>query len=86
MANRDGLSPVTAKEDHYVYDVYNEKGLVAHYGRVGDDWWKCVTGSVNEAHGFTRVHIHEAEFNELVKSRAKRLRMNVLSGKYQYED
>lgn len=84
MANRDELHPVTAKEGHYVYDVYNAKGLVAHYARVGDDIWQCVTGSVNESHGFTRVHIHEDEWKAWVAARSFRLRINVFTGKYQY--
>lgn len=86
MANRDGLSPVTADTDHYVYDVYNADGLVGHYARIGDDVWACVTPSVNEEHGFKRVHVHQAEFKAWIAARAKRLRINALSGKYQYED
>ena len=86
MANRDGLSPVTATEDHYVYDVYNAQGLVAHYARIGDDMWGCSTPTVNEEHGFKRVHVHEAEFRSWVAARARRLRINALNGKYKYED
>ena len=86
MANRDNLLPVTADSGHYVYDVYNEHGLVAHYARAGDDVWQCVTPTVNEAHGFKRIHIHEKEWKQWVRARAFRLRINVISNKYQYDD
>lgn len=68
-----------------VIDVFNDRDdALVHYGLLDGDLFRTQTGNVNEEHGFTRVRMHEADFRELVKERGKRLRINVLSGRYDY--
>lgn len=70
-----------------VIDVFNDRDdALTHYGVLAGDVFRTQTGNVDEAHGFARIKMHEADFNEFIRQRAKRVRINVLSGRYQYED
>lgn len=83
----EGYPPAgTPDGGEVVYGVYPpDKSWVKWYARSGDDVWTCVTGEVDEDHGFKRVYMPEAEFREMIKARLTRLRIG-LDGKYRYDN
>ena len=75
-----------AEQPGIVIDVFNDRdNTLTHYGVLAGDVFRTQTGNVNEANGWARVRMHEADFQELIRQRSHRLRVNVLSGKYDYD-
>lgn len=63
-------------------------------GKETGQHWACIEGDVfaaksaalHEDNGWSRVKMTPADFEEWIKVRAYRLRINILSGDYQYEN
>lgn len=68
-----------------VVDVVREDGGgLRHFAVLAGDVWETSTPAVNEAAGFARVQLPEVEFRAWIKARAHRLRVNALTGGYDY--
>ena len=64
-----------------VIEVFNDLDTsITYYGVIAGDVFRTQTGNVNEANGFARVRMHKADFEELIRQRSHRLRINAISG------
>lgn len=75
------------KKPGIVIEIVNKnQQAVKWYGMLDGDLWESVDSSLNELNGWERLRMSEAQFRAMIASRSYRLRINALSGKYQYEN
>jgi hypothetical protein len=70
-----------------VIEIVDDAGATQNewWGVIGGDIFRAQSGQLHPANGWELVKMTRADFRELILKRSHRLRMNALSGAYQYD-